>query len=92
MTLTEVLQMMIALASGLGIGKLLEKREARNDNMVAFMQQQIDQSNQQWRNVLREMIETNHAEMMAELLAIKKAIGRGNRLIETGNHRDDHTR
>ena len=85
--LKELLNLLIALFSGLGIGKLLEKRQASADETMKFLQTEIAQSNQQWRADLKDLIETHHREAMAELVAIRKAVGRGNRLIETGKHR-----
>lgn len=87
MTLTEILQMLVAFANGLGLGKLLERRQNSADDNLKFLQAEISQANKEWRSDLKAEIAANHAEVMAELSAIKKGIGRGNRLIETGNHR-----
>jgi hypothetical protein len=89
MDLETLFNLLIALASGLGLGKILEKRQNSSDEVMKFLQQEISQTNKEWRTDLKSMIISNHAEMMNELSAIKKAVGRGNRLIETGSHGHD---
>jgi hypothetical protein len=89
MDLETIFNLLIALASGLGLGKILEKRQNTADETLKFLQAEISQSNKEWRIDLKAMIANNHAEVMGELSAIKKAVGRGNRLIETGSHGHD---